>query len=189
MSEVQQDRYLWGLDLSLKNTGIAIYNLDAEEFVHTGSFSTERIYATRDYRGLNIHGLKLRKILEWLEELMKEYPPSLVSIERGFSRFNNETQALFRVFGVAQCLLWDTPQTLYPPNSVKASIVHGNATKEDVSNAIISNPKFSYLEDMLEDEDQSDAVAVAITYLIEKELVFWHKPTWASVKRMREPKK
>lgn len=188
MVEVSEDRYLWGLDISLKNTGIAIYNLDAEEFIRIDSFSTEKIYATRQYKGYNLHGLKLRKITDWIVGLMNEYPPSLVAIERGFSRFNNETQAIFRAFGVIQCLLWNKPQTLYPPKSVKSAIVHGNATKEDVANAILTSAKYNYISSF-NNEDESDATAVAITYLIDKGLVFWEKPSWSEIKKLRKPKK
>lgn len=183
---MSKNRYLWALDISLKNTGLAVYNLDKRKFVSIDSFSTEKIRATKEYRGYNLHGLKLRKILEWLLLKMEKYPPSLVAMERGFSRFNNETQTLFRAFGVIQCLLWNKPQTLYPPKEVKAMIVHGNATKEDVANAIITSTKYNDLT--FNNEDESDAVAVAITYLIEKELIEWDKPKWSEIKKLRESK-
>lgn len=179
------DRYLYGLDLSLKNTGLAIYNLDKREFVYIGSFSTEKIRATKEYKGYNLHGLKLRKLVEWMLPLMDEYPPSLVVMERGFSRFNNETQTLFRVFGVVQCIFWNKPQTLFPPKEVKACIVHGSATKEDVANAILTSTKYNHLT--VENEDESDALAVAITYLIETELIEWKKPSWSAIKKLRKP--
>lgn len=181
---MSNDRYLWGLDISLKNTGIAVYNLDKKEFVLIDSFSTEKIYATRKYKGYNLHGLKLKNISDWIEGIYEKYPPSLVSIERGFSRYNNETQAIFKTFGVIQRLLWNKPQELYPPKEVKAFIVHGSATKEDVANAILSNAKYNDLS--FRNEDESDAVAVAITYLIDRELLEWEKPKWSEIKKLRK---
>lgn len=181
-----KDIYLWGLDLSLKNTGVAVYNLTKRKFVYIDSFNTDRIYATKKYRGYNLHGLKLRKITEWLVGIIGKYPPSLISIERGFSRFNNETQAIFRVFGVVQCLLWDKPQTLYPVKKIKSKIVHGNATKEDVANAILTSE--TYNDITVNNEDESDAVSVAIAYLIDKELIEWEKPNWADIRKLRQPK-
>ena len=178
--------YLFGLDISLKNTGVAIYDLTEKRFVYIDSFNTEKIYATKNYKGLHLNAIKLNKLSKWFEGILEEYPPALVSIERMFSRFPLETQAIAKATGVIQETIWDKPQSLYPPKSVKLAIVHGSATKEDVANSILTSTTYNYLK--FKNEDESDAVAVALTYLIDKELVEWKKPKWSEIKKLREPK-
>jgi len=177
-------RYLYGLDISMKNTGLAIYDLDEHKFVYIGSFSTEKIYATRQYKGLDKNSLKLKKITEWFKEIYKQYPPACAGIERMFSRFNMETQTIAKATGVIQCMIWNKPQELYPPKEVKAHIWHGDASKDDLAKVIME--AYPYIE--FANEDESDATAVAITYLIKNGLIDWVKPP-LPVKKKRKTKK
>ena len=174
--------YLWGCDISLKSTGISIYDLRSKRFVYIGSFNTEKIYATKENKGLYLNGVKLRKVAEWIEALIEKYPPYYVAHERGFSRYNNETQNIFRCHGVVNYLLSQFPQDYYPPKKVKGAIVHGSASKEDVANAIMQVYDVEF-----ENEDESDSCAVVLTCLIEKGVIEWHKPSWASIKKLRKP--
>ena len=183
MSE-SKGRFLYGLDISLKNTGVTIYDFDTKEFVFIGSFSTEKIYATKENKGLHLNAVKLKKISDWMEGIIEKYPPTIVSIERMFSRFPLETQAIAKATGVIQHLLWDKPQYLYPPKTVKLAMVHGSATKEDVANAV----KTKYNDITFANEDESDSFAVALTFLIDKEFMEWDKPDWALLKKMRVKK-
>jgi Holliday junction resolvasome RuvABC endonuclease subunit len=176
---------LWAFDISLKNTGLTIYDLETKKFVYIGSFNTEKIRATKDYKGLYINGIKLKKITDWIKQLMRLYPPTQVAIERGFSRFNAETQTIFRAHGVVNCMLWNVPQVYYTPKAIKAVIVHGDATKEDVANSI--NTKYNDI--IFQSEDESDSFATAIAYLVENGLVEWEKPNWADIKKARKQKK
>lgn len=177
-------RYLYGLDLSLKNTGIAIYDLVDKEFVLVDSFNTEGIKQTNKYfkdsefkdtmtlaefKELFLNALKLYKLEKWLCELAEKYPPKYISIERGFSRFNTETQVLFRVHGVVNRLFYDVPQYYYPPKKIKAMIVSGNASKDLLRKTI----KSKLPNVIMKNEDESDAVGIALTYLIENELIDW----------------
>lgn len=175
---------MYGLDISMKCTGIAIYDLNDRKFVLVDSFNTEKIYATKENKGKNLHALKLIALTNWMKEITTKYPPALVSIERMFSRFNNETQTIAKATGVIQTVLWSRPMTFYPPKSVKSTIVHGSATKEDVANAILTSATYNYIT--VNNEDESDAVAVAMTYLIDKELIEWDKPLWADIKKIRK---
>ncbi|MFQ3543672.1 crossover junction endodeoxyribonuclease RuvC [Halobacillus rhizosphaerae] len=178
--------FLWGLDISLKCTGITIYCIEEKEIVYIGSFNTKKIYATKQYKGLEKNAIKLKKIADWAKPLLLEYPPEEIAIERMFSRFPAETQAIAKATGVLQCLLWTKPQYLYPPKSVKLAIVHGDATKEDLANCILTSNEYSHLQ--FDNEDESDSCAVLITHLIEKELIVWNKPVWADIKKLRKPK-
>lgn len=166
-NDKKHKRYLYGLDISLKCTGIAIYDLDEKIFVYIDSFNTENIKATYEYKGLDVNSIKLKKKAEWFKNIVKEYPPTFISIERMFARFPNETQVIAKATGVIQHIVWDIPQKMYPPKSVKLAIIHGNASKELVKQEILKRfPKL-----IMDNDDESDAVAVAITYLIDKKLL------------------
>ena len=169
---MSEKNYIWGLDISLKNMGIAIYDKKEGRFVYISSFSTEKIYATKEYKGLYLNGLKLKKIVDWLKAIAKIYPPEHIAIERGFSRFNTETQVLFRCHGVVNCLFWNIPQEYYPPKTIKSEIVHGDATKKEVANRILK--VYGNLE--MTNDDESDAVAILLTYLIKNNLIEYTKP-------------
>lgn len=178
-------KYLYGLDISLKNTGITIYDLEKKEFIYIGSFNTEKIYATKEYKGLEVNAVKLKKIVDWLKPIILKYPPNIIAIERMFSRYPTETQVIAKATGVVQCMLWNKPQYFYPPKTVKLAMVHGDATKEDVANCI----KAKYNDVSFSNEDESDSFAVALTFLIDTELITWEKPKWSDIKKLRKPLK
>lgn len=173
-------KFLYGLDISLTCTGVVIYDLEKRDFVFIGSFNTEKIKKKKDRYH---NALKLKEKGEWLVQLMEQYPPYFVSIERGFSQWNNATQNIFRAHGIVNYLFWDTPMVYYPPKLVKERLVHGSATKEDLANCI--KAKYNYI---FSNEDESDAFAVALTALIENELIEWEKPDWNDIRMMRVPK-
>lgn len=178
-----KNKFLYGLDISLSCTGVAIYDLEKREFVFIGSFSTAHIKAQKNRYH---NALKLRELGSWLESLIEQYPPFYVAIEKGFSQFNIATQVLFRAHGVINLIFWDYPQKYYPVLSVKEYVVHGKATKEDLKNTI--NTKYNYI---FKNEDESDAFSVALAALIENELIEWEKPDFAAIVAMRveKPKK
>ncbi len=164
-------RYLYGLDISLKNTGVAVYDLEEERFVFIGSFSTEKIRATKEYKGLHLNAVKLKQLADWFKAIIKNYPPSDVAIERMFSRFPTETQVIAKATGVIQTMIWNVPQTLYPPKTVKAAIIKGDASKKLVQQEILKR----YPTLIFSDDDESDAVAVALTHLIKEKKIDWEK--------------
>lgn len=59
--------------------------------------------------------------------------------EKGFFRFPHETQALFKVMGVADLVAWQKQRTEYieiAPTTIKKLLTgSGKATKEDVAAA------------------------------------------------------
>ena len=143
--------YIYGLDLSLSNTGVTIF--DGETPVFVGSIPTN----PKDE-----HGKRLKEIYSFLSLLKDKYPPSVVCIERGFTRFNKATQALYKVVGCVNLLFCDIEQIYYSPNEVKATLANGKATKEEVASAVeklFPNCKFR-------NNDESDSFAIAITHLI-----------------------
>lgn len=176
---------MYGLDISLKCTGVAVYDLDEKKFVFVGSFNTEKIYATKDNKGLHLNAVKLSKLQEWMRSIIIEYPPIAVSIERMISKFKNETQVIAKATGVIQVLFWNKPQVLFPPTSVKLAIIRGNASKEEVKEEILKR----YPDLIMNNEDESDAVAVALCFLIDASLIEWKKPVVEKKKKKATTKK
>lgn len=161
-------------------TGVVIYDLEEKEFVFIGSFNTEKVKKQKDRYH---NSLKLKEKADWLLSLKAQFPPFYIAIERGFSQFNTATQTIFRAHGLVNYLFHDCPTKYYPPLSVKEKMVHGKATKEDVDNTI--KTKYNYI---FSNEDESDAFAVALTALIENELIEWEKPDFKEIVAMRKPK-
>jgi Holliday junction resolvasome RuvABC endonuclease subunit len=146
----------------MENTGVTIFNLETKQPLHILSIPTNKKHT---------HGKRLYIIGQELIKLKDKYPPSIIAIERGFSRFNTSTQVIYRVHGLVNYLFYDVEQIYYPPKKVKEAIIRGDATKKLVRHAIESK----YPDVKFDDEDQSDSFAIGITYLIENKLIEWNK--------------
>lgn len=175
-------RYLWGLDLSLSNTGITVVDLENRKFVCICSVSTDKV---KSKKGLYHNALKLDHIHSFLQELALKYKPDVIAIERGFSQFNTATQVLFRVHGVVNHMFKDIPQIYYPPKTVKEAILHGTATKAQLQTSI--QTKYETL--VFANEDESDSFAVALTYLIKEGIIEWIKPEKPKPKKRKKSTK
>lgn len=147
-----KNKYIYGLDLSLSNSGIAIFNFDGlPEFVGSVATKSSDKYPTR-----------LKIIADEIIRLTEKYPPKIAAFESGFYRFPASTQALYRVQGVLMYLLHDVEQFFYPPSKVKKIVTgKGNASKKSVQEFV--KHRFPELE--FDNTDQSDAVGVIIAYL------------------------
>jgi Holliday junction resolvasome RuvABC endonuclease subunit len=154
--------YLYGLDLSMENTGVTIFDLETMQPIHISSIPTNKKHS---------HGKRLYIIGQELIKLKDKYTPSVIAIERGFSRFNTSTQVIYRVHGLVNYLFYDVEQIYYPPKKVKEVIIRGDATKKLVRQAIENK----YPDVKFDDEDQSDSFAIALTYLIINKLIEWNK--------------
>ena len=154
-------RYLYSLDISMKCTGICIFDIDTYKPILVTHIETE---------DKDTHGDRLHMQREFIRELMDKYPPHEVAIERGFSRFNNATQVIFRAHGVLNELLHKCLQVYYPPKTIKEVVgKNGNATKKVVQNNILKK----YPEIEFANEDESDAVATGICHLVKKYKMKW----------------
>ena len=148
--------YIYALDLSLNSTGICLFTNDGR-FVKSLTIDSHSKKETK---------LKLSMIgIEFLN-LIKQYPPSIIVIEQGFSLFNASTQALFKVHGLINYLFAQYEQVYYPASTVKKVITgKGNAKKEEVRDAIIKNYSITF-----NNLDESDAFGTGMTYFIKKGL-------------------
>ena len=195
------NKYVFGLDLSLKSTGIAIYDLEEKRFVHVSHHDTTLM---KPEIGRDLNSLKLLSIYNLLFDLKDMYPPKYVAVERpyiaqgrgGGLKGASATENIYMVHGVNRIVFADKKQEYYAPASVKAHIFHGHAKKNELKEIIIK--EFPYLEKMFctygvegkaltkklvdNSEDESDAVCVALTFLVEKGLIDWVKPEKERVK-------
>lgn len=156
------ENFLYGLDLSMNNTGVTIFSLDTYEPIHICSIPTN---------DKEPHGKRLKYIADEINKLKEQYPPKIVAIERGFSRFNTSTQVIYRVHGLINYLFYDVEQVYYPPKKIKEAIIKGDATKLLVRKTIES--KYTYVK--FENEDESDSFSIALCYLISKGFIEWEK--------------
>lgn len=139
------------LDLSLTNTGIAIFD-NNQNIIHIDNATTD---------SKDCYPLRLKIIFDKIKELANKYLPSVVVIEKGFTRFHASTQALFRVQGVVMLALYNHLQVFYSPSTIKKCITgKGNASKDAVLQEVIK----IYPDVEIKNTDQSDAIAVGITY-------------------------
>lgn len=146
--------YIYALDLSLNSTGVCLFTNDGK-FVKALTIDTHSEKETK---------LKLSIIGAEFINLIKEYPPSIIVIEQGFSLFNASTQALFKVHGLINYLFAPYEQIYYPASTVKKVVGgKGNMTKEEIRDIIFN--KYSIEFKTL---DESDAFAVGETYFIKK---------------------
>lgn len=150
MSEINET-YVYALDLSLNSTGVCIFTNDGK-IVEIMTIDTHKEKETK---------LKLKLIGDDFKKLMKAYPPSVVVIEQGFTRFNASTQAIFRVHGLVNYLFCDYEQIYYPSTTVKKVVGgKGNMSKEELQKSIIEeNSRVDF-----DNYDESDAYAVGLTY-------------------------
>jgi Holliday junction resolvasome RuvABC endonuclease subunit len=166
-------KYIWAFDLSMDDSGIVIFDLQGNP-VHICSIKTN---------DKQTHGDRLKYIADKVLELRKEYPAKTIVIERGFSQFNTSTQVIFRVHGIINYLFYDCKQIYYPPKKVKSFILNGNATKKQLKDEIkrrYPDIEFHKIEKkdkktknitIEENENESDAFAVGLTYFIDNKIL------------------
>jgi len=148
------NRYTWALDLSMSNTGVGIFN-EYGECVFVTSIATR----TKDSTPR-----RLFDIYSAFTSLDNTYPCERIIIERAFSRFNNATQALFRVHGVVNCMFWDREQIYYPPKVIKQTLIGGKATKAQIGVWV----KEHYANVTPTNDDETDAIAIGACYFIKR---------------------
>ena len=143
--------YIIALDLSLSNSGVAIFSQDGK-IKKLLSIATDPSQETP---------IRLKNIGSKLLKIKKEYRPSVVVIEEGFTRYNISTQQLFKVHGLVNYLFSGTEQIRYHSGTVRKIVTgKGNIKKEEARDYILNN----YKDVKFEDLDQSDAFLLGLCY-------------------------
>lgn len=149
------EKYVIALDTSLSNTGYCIFDINGKP-LKVGSIAT---------KSKNSHGERLKVIADVFLGLRKQYDIDAIIFEKGFTRFHNSTQALFKVIGVANYIFYDCKTIYYAPATIKKIVCgNGRADKKLVQQKM--RDMFSFLR--FDDQDQSDAVSVGYVYFLDK---------------------
>ena len=143
-------QYIYGLDLSMSDTGVTIFDGDKPVFI--GSIATNP---------KKTHGERLKEIYDFLSFLKDKYTPDVVCIERGFNRFNKSSEAVWKTHGIVNLLFYDKEMVYYSPTTVKATLVGGKASKEELENKILE----LYPDVKFRNNDESDSFAIVLTHL------------------------
>lgn len=156
------DHLVLGLDLSMARPGFAVVKATNGKptVLHTSHVRTNSRQS---------HGQRLIAIEKELINVIEQFGQFTVVVrEKGFSRHNLTTQVLFRVVGISDLALAKEGYTRIvdiAPTTVKKWVAgSGKASKEEVAQAVI---KIIGDYDFATD-DESDAVAVALAYLIQE---------------------
>lgn len=147
-----------GLDLSLNCPGYAVIE---------GKKGIYNLLEVGHIKAKPKHSLtqKLKRIQAHILKLTMDYDIDVVVRESGFIRFNTASKALERVVGAVYSTL-DYDVIELPPTTIKKRITgSGNASKEEVEQSVL---KLIYMPENIQfnSDDESDAVAVCIAYLI-----------------------
>lgn len=123
------------------------------------------------------HYTRLLRIQEAVEALIERYSPTAMALEAPFYGKNIQTTLkLGRAQGAAMvaALRADISVTEYPPSTIKRMITgQGNASKEQVA-ALLQYMLKIPEEALMEKNDATDAVAVALTHHLQKQRLHQH---------------
>lgn len=117
------------------------------------------------------HGQVLSEIAETMGQFLYEVDNGIVVREHAFAKFITETQALFKVIGVYDMLLWAAHKEVSQEISVQEVKLRiggrARADKGEVMDGLVP-----YIgEQSYSCDDESDAVAVAIAWLISQDYI------------------
>lgn len=151
------------MDLSLSSPAFAVLSVEkgvpkVEHLSHVKTNSKKS------------HGYRLFEIYHHMDDIYKKHPDITdVVREKGFSRFATTTQTLFKVVGLSDACAFDygfeQVAEIAPTQVKKAISGTGKGSKDDVALGI---KKYIPEELHFATDDESDAVAVGLTYLIQK---------------------
>jgi Holliday junction resolvasome RuvABC endonuclease subunit len=147
--------YIIALDISLKNTGVAVFE-DTGTCVYTMSIPTLEKWPRHR---------RLKFIYDALLNLRDIFPCQSIVMERGFSRFNIATQVLFRVHGVVNLAFWDCAQTYYSIKEIRMELGCTTGDKAVVGERVRALcPHVTPTND-----DETDAMAAGLCYFSKRD--------------------
>ena len=150
-----------GLDPSLTSTGYCI----------TNKYRKVIDYGVVKTNSNNLLCVRVYKITNKIEKIIKEYTPNMITCEDQFAGKNyNTLKKLSHVRGQMMYLAskHKLPMYIYTPGQIKKAIAnHGRASKEKVANAL-RNRYGQLIEnveiDLVKKDNISDAIGAALTY-------------------------
>lgn len=157
-------------DLSLNCPGFCVAT------VENNVFTIDHVTHVNNKSSKLSHAEKLKRTKAILIYLCGKYHIDYVVRERGFSRFSATTQALFKVVGVSDVTIYEelgvSKIEEITPTEVKSLIGgHGKATKDEVEDGLRDLLSDSQKDFHFATDDESDAVAVALSFCIKNGLI------------------
>lgn len=160
--------FVLGIDPGLTRCGYGLVTRDAESekpfrAIAAGVIETSPGWAVER---------RLGQLAGEIEELLDEFRPDAVSVERIFFQSNRSSavsvaQASGVVIALAQRR--NVPTVQYSPNEIKQAVVgHGSATKEQVQ-AMVA--RLCGLSEVPRPADAADALAIGLCHLTSQRLV------------------
>lgn len=156
----KQNKVILGLDLSLNSTGYAV--LDGE----TGKLIEKDIIKAKQRES---HHQKLTRQFNVLEGIIEKYTGKgyelVVVKEQLLFRPPRTASILAKIHGIVDLLVDDIIE--YYPSTIKKDITgNGAANKQEVADAVCKHLDMTEEELAFKSDDESDAIAVALMYLI-----------------------
>lgn len=142
--------------------------------VNNGVFTVLEISHVDNKKGKLTTAEKLGRTYEHLKSIFQKYEAfDVVVREKGFSRFANTTQLLFRVVGVSDLIAFVEAGFKeieeIPPTTIKTMIAgYSKADKQEVEEGVRKLLQEHQKDIEFYSDDESDAVAVALTCCIKK---------------------
>lgn len=148
------------LDLSMNLTGYAILQSDVNKvkLIKKGSIKGT---------SKESHGQRLKRQYDVLKFLREKYPDAVIVKESLHYGRAKTSSILAKVHGMVDLLFYNETIHEYPAVTIKKEVaLNGKAKKEEVAVAVIEHlSKYDIVDITFKTDDESDAVAVALTYL------------------------
>lgn len=156
-------RFAIGIDPSLDGCGYSVIDLNykvprlAEKGVIKGRTKTWQDTP---------RGVKLKLIEADLSRLRAKYQPlyPIIFIEKGFTKYNKETQSLYRARGVLELVFWDMEVVEFAPTTIKKTVTGNGAASKELVAEYLSD--YYGVENFYTD-DESDALGAVHTGYME----------------------
>lgn len=148
---------LLGVDPGTTRTGFGLVKVDHAELIHVEHGVWESSKDTNQPE-------RLCNLYEAISTYLERHKPVAVSIERlFFGRATTQIINIMEARGVIllACRQQHIPSFDYPPQTIKAAIAHGKATKKEIQIAI---SQYFGLDTLPKPDDAADALAAAICH-------------------------
>tara|TARA_B100000963_G_C22603287_1_gene661301 strand:- start:272 stop:817 length:546 start_codon:yes stop_codon:yes gene_type:complete len=140
-------------------------------------------------KNFNDHNLKLKKIFETTNDIIKRFKPDELAIEAPFFGKNPQSMLkLGRAQGAAMIagVINNLPMTEYAPKKIKMSITgDGNSSKEKVSGMLMNMLKIKEKPKFL---DATDGLAAAVCHALQRNVIVKKAESWKDY-IMKNPKR
>ena len=148
-----------GIDPGLRHTGFGVIK---EVVRGEAMYITSGVIKTDSNSSL---AERIKTILNGLEQIISQYHPDLVSIEKVFVNVNPQSTLMLgqaRGACIAACVLRDLPVFEYTALQVKQAVVgYGHAEKEQIQKMVVYLLKLSGIPQA----DAADALACSLAHL------------------------